>query len=276
MNLNSVLERAAVAVPKEPGDYTKNGLLFCGQCHTAKQCRVDIPGGHGFVTSCLCACGVKARDSERERRRAQEQIDMVERTRTVGIANQLHRHARFSADDGKNCATQTVRRWADAWDQVRAKNIGLLLYGAPGTGKSWAAAAAANQLIDQGIGVFMTNLSSVMNALGGLDAESKNAFIENVVKHPLLILDDFGTERETSFALEQVFNVIDSRYRAGKPVIVTTNLGLNDLRNPVDTAHARIYSRVLEMCTPVNFGSQGRREGLAADKFAAAKEILKG
>ena len=41
-----------------------------------------------------------------------------------------------------------------------------------------------------------------------------------------LILDDFGMERGTEYGLEQVFNVIDSRYRSGKPLIVTTNLTL--------------------------------------------------
>lgn len=33
----------------------------------------------------------------------------------------------------------------------------------------------------------------------------------------LLILDDLGTERNTDFALEKVYNVIDSRVRASMP-----------------------------------------------------------
>ena len=55
-------------------------------------------------------------------------------------------------------------------------------------------------------------------------------------------------ERGTEYGLEQVFNVIDSRYRSGKPLIVTTNLTLDDLRNPEDTAHSRIYDRLLSIC----------------------------
>ena len=49
---------------------------------------------------------------------------------------------------------------------------------------------------------------------------------------PLLILDDFGMERGTEYGLEQVYSVIDSRYRSGKPLIVTTNLTLDDLPEP--------------------------------------------
>ena len=58
----------------------------------------------------------------------------------------------------------------------------------------------------------------------------------------MLILDDFGMERGTEYGLEQVFHVIDSRYRSGKPLIVTTNLTLDDLHNPEDTAHSRFMT----------------------------------
>ena len=42
-------------------------------------------------------------------------------------------------------------------------------------------------------------------------------------------------ERGTEYGLEQVYNVIDSRYRSGKPLIVTTNLSLDELQHPQDT-----------------------------------------
>ena len=68
--------------------------------------------------------------------------------------------------------------------------------------------------------------------------------------YPLLILDDFGMERGTEYGLEQVYSVIDSRYRSGKPLIATTNLTLEELQHPQDTPHARIYDRLTSMCAP--------------------------
>ena len=57
-------------------------------------------------------------------------------------------------------------------------------------------------------------------------------------RFPLLILDDFGMERGTdSTVLEQVYNVIDSRYRSRKPPIVTTNLSLTE--SAESTGHSR-------------------------------------
>ena len=94
------------------------------------------------------------------------------------------------------------------------------------------------------------------------------------MQYPLLILDDFGAERNTEYALEQLFNVIDARYQAGKPLILTSNLSLADLKNPADNAHRRVYDRVLEMCHPVNFGIARRRADIASHKLQAVRQIL--
>ena len=101
----------------------------------------------------------------------------------------------------------------------------------------------------------MTNFALILNDLAAT-FEGKNEYISNLCRYPLLILDDFGMERGTEYGLEQVYNVIDSRYRSGKPLIVTTNLTLTELQNPQDTPHARIYDRLLEMCAPVCFSGE--------------------
>ena len=92
--------------------------------------------------------------------------------------------------------------------------------------------------------------------------------------YDLLILDDLGAERGTEYALEQVFAVIDARYRSRKPLIVTTNLTLNALKHPDDLAHARIYDRILEICAPILFGGENLRVEKANEMKTAARNIL--
>ena len=121
-----------------------------------------------------------------------------------------------------------------------------------------------NALIDQDIPVLMTNIPSILNL-----AEDRTAFISALDDYSLLILDDLGVERNTGYALEQMFLVIDSRYRSRKPLIVTTNLKLEEIRNPPDLAHARIYDRIMERCAPVLFSGRNFREEKAATKEAA-------
>ena len=74
--------------------------------------------------------------------------------------------------------------------------------------------------------------------------------------------------------MEQMFTVIDSRYQSKKPLIVTTNLKLEEIKNPPDLAHARIYDRILERCAPVLFSGKNFREEGARETKAAAKEIV--
>ena len=83
-------------------------------------------------------------------------------------------------------------------------------------------------------------------------------------------------ERGTEYGLEQVYNVIDSRYRSNKPLIVTTNLTLEELQHPEDTAHARIYDRLLEMCSPVRFTGENFRKATAQEKMKRLKTLLNG
>lgn len=85
---------------------------------------------------------------------------------------------------------------------------------------------------------------------------------------------DFGMERGTEYALEQIYNIIDSRYRSRKPLIVTTNLTLTELKNPQDTAHARIYDRLLELCTPIACTGPSMRKDIGQAKLNLLKTLL--
>ena len=120
----------------------------------------------------------------------------------------------------------------------------------------------------------MTNFAEVLNNLSSNFSE-KNEYIKSLCRFPLLILDDFGMERGTEYGLEQIYAVIDGRYRSGKPLIATTNLTLQELKNPQDTAHARIYDRLLEMCVPVQFKGESFRKRTAQEKLARMQKRVK-
>ena len=71
-----------------------------------------------------------------------------------------------------------------------------------------------------------------------------------------------------------MFHVVDCRYRSRKPMIVTTNLKLDEIKHPPDLAHARIYDRILERCAPILFAGKNFREERAAATKATAKQIV--
>ena len=80
--------------------------------------------------------------------------------------------------------------------------------------------------------------------------------------------------RKTPILDQNGNRIIDSRYRSRKPLIVTTNLTLTELKNPQDTAHARIYDRLLELCTPIACTGPSMRKDIGQAKLNLLKTLL--
>ena len=190
----------------------------------------------------------------REKQEAEEKErlhhEKVRRLKLQGFTDWAMQHWTFENDNRQNPQMQLAQRYVNHWPEMREKNVGLLLWGGVGTGKSYMAGCIANALMEQEIAVCMTNFARIMNELNNAFA-GRNEVVDRLCSYPLLVIDDFGMERGTEYALEQIYNIIDSRYRSRKPLIVTTNLTLTELKKPQDTAHARIYDRLLELCTPI-------------------------
>lgn len=131
----------------------------------------------------------------------------------------------------------------------------------------------ANALMEQEVAVCMTNFARIMNELNNAFS-GRNEVVDRLCGYPLLVIDDFGMERGTEYALEQIYNIIDSRYRSRKPLIVITNLTLTELKKPQDTAHARIYDRLLELCTPIACTGPSMRKDIGQAKLDLLKTLL--
>ena len=178
----------------------------------------------------------------------------------------------FNRDNGSNPAIQYARNYAAHWSVMREKGTGLLLWGGVGSGKTFAAACIAHAVMEQGYPVLMTNFGKILNSLSGMFSENRNQYLASLNEFDLLIIDDLGVERNSEYALEQVYNVVDSRYLSRLPFIITTNLALRDMKKPNDIAHARIYDRVLERCTPIFFSDRNyRKDNAARNKSETAR-----
>ena len=220
-----------------------------------------------------CRCEQERLDREAAEQEARRHRQAVADLKRRGFTDPAMRGWTFANDNGKCPQMKHAHFYVEHWDTMLAENIGYLLWGGVGTGKSYFAGCIANALMEQEITVRMTNFALILNDLTA-SFEGRNEYIARLCRAPLLILDDFGMERGTEYGLEQVYNVIDSRYRSRRPLIVTTNLSLQDLQYPQDTAHARIYDRLLEMCAPIRFSGENFRKATAQDKLARLKNLM--
>ncbi len=162
--------------------------------------------------------------------------ERVKRRKAQGLQDRYLYDYTFANYNSQNPVMEKAHAYVEHWKEAYRDNTGLLLFGDVGTGKSFFAGCIANALLDRDVPVLMTNFPSILNRLTGVFAEDRAAFIASLDDYSLLVIDDLGVERNTEYAMEQMFTVIDSRYRSKKPLIVTTNLKLEEIKNPPDLA----------------------------------------
>ena len=256
------------------GDYVgDDNLYYCGKCNTRKQCAVNLLD-QLRVVPCICKCKAEEIKREEEARQQREFFDKVQRYRSVGFPESEMAKWTFAADDGTNPKmVNAMQNYVQHFDQFKKQGKGLLLFGSVGTGKTFLAACAANALIDRGVPAMVTNFARIANTLQGM-FEGRQEYLDSFNKFPLLVLDDLSAERQTEYMLEIVFNIIDARYRAKLPLIVTTNLTREELQNPTDIRYQRIFSRLFEMCTPIEVVGIDRRHAALKNDIAATKQLL--
>ena len=278
--LDQIIARMA-EIKENPGDYINpdDGLLYCGKCHTPRTVFLSLPDLTGTdeprLFPIVCQCQEQAAEEEKQKAAASEFFTaMNSRWDRCGFHDSGLLRYKFSADDGgQRQIADTLRRYASKWDDMSKNNVGILLYGPVGTGKSFLASCLCNAILEKQASVCATSFSRVLNVLQS--SPDRQAVLDRLENFRLVFLDDFGSERSSEYAMEQVFSVIDSRYRIKKTVIITTNLSLKEMENPQNLSYSRIFDRVLEMC-PVRLCVSGtsRRAGLADSRRALARELL--
>ena len=259
-------------VPTAESEYVgKDGLLHCSVCHARTQITIINPfTGQERKVRCICEC----RQKELEERKNREVQEENERMRRVCFKETNMKNCTFVNDDRKNPKlSDAMKRYVDRFEEFKSENKGLLLYGNVGTGKTFLTACVANALIDKGYHVLMTNFTTIINTIQGM-YEGKQEYINSLNKYSLLILDDLGTERSSEYVQEQVYNIVDARYRSGLPLIITTNLTMDELKNNHEIGYARIYDRILERCHPVKVDGISRRKQNIKDSYFDIKERL--
>ena len=272
--INLIIERAKETANITADDYVgEDNLYYCGKCHTRKQTAIEL-FGKMKIAPCICKCRADELKAEEEARKQREHFDRVMRMRSVGFPEKAMTTWTFANDDGSNPKmSNAMRKFVDNFPTFQKEGKGLLLFGTVGTGKTFLAACAANALIDNGIPCLVTNFARIANEVQGM-FEGKQEYYDNLNKFPLLVIDDLSAERKTEYMQEIVFNVIDARYRANLPLIVTTNLTREELLHPSDLSYQRIFSRLFEMCTPVEVSGKDRRQTALREDIGKYKDLL--
>lgn len=269
--LKKLIEEANAGQVKSKEDYQKDGILYCGKCNTPKQMWLQDDFLNEIMkVPVMCKC--REKELAEEKAKAEEEERKKKRLRSLGDGRFLEATFENSEQTESNKkAFRIFKNYAERYPEMMEKNQGLLIYGDVGTGKTWLSACIANKLIDKGISVKMMTFAELL----GMDFKESDEYIENLNKYKLLIIDDFGAERDTSFALEKVYQVIDNRYKLKKPFVITTNLNLEDMKSESRMVYRRIYDRVLEVCYPIKLTGVSWRMKDAKSRYIEMSKLFK-
>ena len=258
-------------------EYMKDGHAYCKTCHERKDGEVKSLMDMKFIFKNNCKCDRERFEKQKQREKEQE-IERLKRSCFISMSQWAYTFDNYKGEKDKSYII--AKNYVKEYEQMKKENIGLLFCGTVGSGKTYLACCIANALIEEYmIRVKIRNFAQIINDLqkSGFDLD-KNEYIEALTNVSVLILDDLGIERDTSYAKEQVYNIVNSRYLKQKPTIFTTNLPYEKIQNSDDgVEYERIYSRIIEMCIPVKVMGEDFRKRLQKEKLKQNKErLLKG
>ncbi len=143
---------------------------------------------------------------------------------------------------------------------------GLMLWGEPGRGKTYAMMATAKHYIVEGWEVecvsYEIQCSRIRSSYQADDKGTEYEIINSLMKPDKLFVDDVGTtvsgeKQESDFSLRTFLNILDRRMKDCKPTFITTNKPVEQLRKSFD---ARIASRIEQACTVIHATGEDRRK----------------
>ena len=253
-----------------------DGLLYCSKCHTARQCLVP---GFGRMPAkiqfCLCKCMAEDAHAERMQLKTDMTKFEIEKTRQLAKDDPAFRQHTFENDNGQHPELmRKAKKYAYDFDQHMKNASGLLLCGPKGTGKTYAAEAIANKVIDNGNQAVFTTFGIIAERAMEAGYEGRRDYFASLANCSLLIIDDVGMERETEYMMEIIQRVIDDRDRSLKPMIITTNFTADEINHPASSEWERIWSRIMRTCYPIRCDGNDMRAAAGMERNKEMKKYF--
>lgn len=250
-------------------------MNICPVCGKPTKRKIELFGTVQFV-DVLCDCDSKERD---EKDKLMEEIKYRNKLKAVHekaapielrkeIAQKTFENDKFPDSQ----LSKFSRNYVENWKEMYENNISVVFWGNCGNGKTYYSLCIANALMDNLTYVCITSISEILN----MDINERGDFIKSLNKYPLLILDDLGTERQNEYAREILYNVVNGRYLAKKPIIFTTNYTKEDIVEKRIQGNERTFDRIEEMAIFVQAKGESMRSDIAKEKRKKAIELLYG
>lgn len=254
LDYDEVISREETPWWEEPGDYRDaDGVLHAPDGRVKEHRYAE---GVAFPILTRREAAENALTPERRSERQAEN-----RARCFGGSLDAYASCTFDtlAEDTDLNTWKACASYVRSFDEKRKAGMGLLLYGLPGVGKTHMAACICNALTENGARCRMTSVRQLVNT-GEERFGGWGKCLSALTRYDLVVLDDLGTERRSSYMDEKVFEIVDKLYAFHIPTIVTTNMRGEDIARPTGQGMTRILDRLKERSIIVEVDGPNRRQ----------------
>ena len=191
----------------------------------------DCCGGLGYVGANMCECLRELCRQEQKKELTFLNVgrETFEQFRLDYYSEYVDPRQGVSPRAVMDKTLQTCRRYAFSFTE---KSENLLFSGDTGLGKTFLSACIARTVADRGYSVVYESAGHLFANLERAKFSSDESAREDVRKYnqcDLLIVDDLGTEMPGQFTIAALYSLINDRLLSGKPMIVSTNLTIDEL-----------------------------------------------
>lgn len=257
---------------------------ICSKCGAPKEYIVKLFGSSKKVPiACKCESESYAKkEEEATKRDKMRKLESLKRYSLMDASFEQCTFENWETDEHNQIWYKLGQRYCDEWQSMKSENIGMLLHGEPGRGKSYLSYCIANRLIQQGVPVIATSSINIINKVyeSYSTGEEGEADILNQFKNAsLVVLDDLGAEHEGKTGKEKqiIYSLIDTRIRQQLPTIITTNLTMDQLKNKLTGTDgiARTYDRIIEACPAIEITGRAYRIEKAKVKLNRIRDLVR-
>ena len=256
------------------GDYEQDGVVHCGYCHTPKQV-LHMWRGQLRAFPIPCRCKRECLDRIAEERAQREKWEKTEINRYHALPYPYMHQWTFAHDDGGSPqATRYFKQYVEHFAELRKEGNGLFLFGAKGTGKTYAAVQIVNALCDNGYRCLVTSFMEIVKNLLSLNRENRQQYLDDICSHDLLVFDDFGGETGSNFFDINLEEIVKTCYRKHIPMIVITPMAQDTLEQGLNATRQQAVDRMKERCYCLTLRNTKRYKQLTDKRRETMEKLL--
>lgn len=162
----------------------------------------------------------------------------------------------FDVTDDNKDSIEMIKKYTELCIKDEMKN-GIIIYGNIGYENTYIVSSIANKIIENGKIVLLEMASSIMDRIKecfNKKAITESEIIELYSNVDMLIINDFGSETISKWALEKLYKIINNRYENELPLVITTRYNKEELLEQMSIENQELAEEFIQILYRMCYG----------------------